>query len=253
MLFSTLFVQTLVAVGVLAAPSSDKRSQSRIARREEFIRQAPGLLFHTSNWAGAVITDPTAKWKSVAGEFVVPSISTPSGLRTAFISVWVAVDGYTCKNVTFKVGVDIEIKNGVATYAAWDEYVPGEYFVENFPQLAISAGDTVNLIALAITGQKPNFPESLIENLSVPYSVGHYFNPTPPLCQSDAIWGIEVWEVGDVRLPLTVQFKNVQATRFDGTIVGPGSATVMNTVENGRALSSCSTTASTITCSFPQP
>jgi hypothetical protein len=99
----------------------------------------------------------------------------------------------------------------------------------------------------------PNFPESLVENLSVPYTVGHYFNPSPLLCQSDAIWGFEVWEVGDVRLPISVQFTNAQATRFDGSVVGPGSATVMNTVENGVALSLCSTTASTVTCSFAQP
>ncbi|KAJ7731583.1 peptidase G1 [Mycena maculata] len=250
MLFSTLFVQMLVAASVLSAPSPDKRSQNRIARREEFIRQVPSPP-DTSNWAGAVITDPTAKWKSVAGEFLIPSISAPPGLREAFISIWVAIDGYTCTNVTFKSGVDIEIINGAVTYTGWYEYLPGPYYVENFPQLGLSAGDNINLVALAITGEEPNYPEALIENLSLPYSVGQYFDADPPLCQSDAIWGIEVWEVGDVRLPLTVQLTNVQATRFDGTVVGPGSAKVLNTVENGVALSSCSTTAGTITCSFP--
>jgi hypothetical protein len=34
-----------------------------------------------------------------------------------FISIWVSVNGYTCKSVTFKAGVDIEIKNSVATCA----------------------------------------------------------------------------------------------------------------------------------------
>jgi hypothetical protein len=81
----------------------------------------------------------------------------------------------------------------------------------------------------------------------------HVFKVGPVLCQSDAIWGIETWEVGDARVPFSIEFTNAQATRLDGIVVGPGNATVIDTEENGAALSSCSTTASTVTCSFPQP
>ncbi|KAF8168626.1 peptidase A4 family-domain-containing protein [Mycena galopus ATCC 62051] len=255
MLFSALFAQILVAAGALAAPSLDRiTSRSHITRREAFLqeRQSPGSPVSHANWAGAVITDPTAKWKSVSGEFVIPALSAPSGLREAFISVWVAVDGYTCTNVTFKVGVDISIKNGVASYLSWDEYLPGYYWAETgAPNLALAAGDTIQLTALAITGQSPNYPESVVENTGIPYTVGHYFTPSPALCQSDAIWGIEVWETGDARVPIEVQFTNAQATRADGSVVGPGtSATVLNTAENGVALSSCTTGASTVSCSF---
>ncbi|KAF8156335.1 peptidase A4 family-domain-containing protein [Mycena galopus ATCC 62051] len=252
-----VFACMLAAACVLAAPSPDKiPSRSHITRREAFMeRQSPAAPKSHANWAGAVHTDPTAKWQSVSGEFVIPSLTAPSGLREAFISVWVAVDGYTCTNVTFKVGVDIEIKNGVASYIAWDEYLPEYYWTENFPELALAAGDVIQLTALAVTGEQPNYPESLVENLTKPgtYTVGHYFAPSPPLCQSDAIWGIEVWEVGDVRVPLTVQMTTAEAQRADGSVyVLSSDATVLNTVENGVALSSCAIVSGsgTITCSF---
>ncbi|KAJ7472311.1 peptidase A4 family-domain-containing protein [Mycena galericulata] len=252
MLFSALFVQTLVVAGALAAPSPDNRSQDRIGRREEFIRRAtpPGAVpFHSSNWAGAVITDPTAKWQSVSGQFVVPAFGAPLGLRAAYISIWVAVDGFTCNTATVKAGVDIEVINDAPSYFAWDEYFPGQYNAET-NSIFFSAGNTVNLIAIANIS---NLQEAEIQNLSAHVSVGRAFAPGPALCQSDVIWGIETWEVGDIREPFSVEFTNAQATRSDGTVVGPGEATVINTQENGSVLSSCSTTASTVTCSFPQP
>ncbi|KAJ6544520.1 peptidase G1, partial [Mycena capillaripes] len=189
-------------------------------------------------------------WQSVAGQFVIPTLFTPSGLRTAYISVWVGVDGYTCPTATIKAGVDIEIRNGAASYFAWDEYFPGQYNVET-NSISFSAGNTINLIAIA---NAFNLHEAEIQNLSAHGSVGRAFAPGPALCQTDAVWGIEAWQVGDVRLPFSLQFTNAQATRLDGTVVGPGSATVLNTVENGAVLSSCSTTTmtSTVTCSFPQ-
>jgi len=54
-------------------------------------------------------------------------------------------------------------------------------------------------------------------------------------------------------VPFSVQFTDVLASRGDLLNVGSRSATVINAVENGVALSSCSTTSSTVTCTFPQP
>ncbi|KAJ6555832.1 peptidase A4 family-domain-containing protein [Mycena capillaripes] len=255
MLFSTLLVQVLVAAGTLATPSLDKRSQSRIARREEFIRRVapPGgsrVPFPTSNWAGAVITDPTARWKSVAGEVVIPSFNATVGLRAAYISIWVGVDGFTCNSATIKVGVDIEVnKTGGVTYTAWDEYFPDQCFAEP-PFIPFAAGDNVTLIAIA-----NNFNEQDAEIIdSTAHSAfDRTFKIGPVLCQSDAIWGIETWQVGDVKMPFNVEFTSSMATRLDGTVVGPGNATIINKEENEAVLSNCSTTESTVTCSFLQP
>lgn len=209
-----------------------------------------------------------AQWQSVAGQFVIPTLFTPSGLRAAYISVWVGVDGFTCPTAAIKAGVDIEIRNGVASYfgmflhrydttpaepklfsAGWDEYFPGQYNVET-NSISFTAGNTIDLIAIA---NASNLHEAEIQNLSARVSVLRAFAPGPALCQADAVWGIEAWQTGDARLPFSLQFTNAQATRFDGTVVGPGGATVLNTEENGTALASCSTTTSTVTCSFPQP
>ncbi|KAJ6544521.1 peptidase A4 family-domain-containing protein [Mycena capillaripes] len=248
--FFTLFVPILVAIGVLATPSLDKRGQSQIKRREEFIRRAGGSSspFHTSNWAGAVITEP-ATWAFIIGEFVIPTINAAVGLRNAYISIWIGIDGYTCNSATFKSGADIEVTNGVASYFAWDEYFPDQYFAEP-PFIPFAAGDNVTLIAIA-----NNFNEQDAEIIdSTAHSAfDRTFKIGPVLCQSDAIWGIETWQVGDVQMPFNVEFTNSMATRLDGTVVGPGNATIINKEENEAVLSDCSTTESTVTCSFLQP
>ncbi|KAJ7137074.1 peptidase A4 family-domain-containing protein, partial [Mycena epipterygia] len=238
MLFLTLLFQMLVAVGVVAAHSPGKGTQRRMQRREEFLRQVtpPGAFpFHSLNWAGAVITDPTVKWESIAGQFVIPTISAPLGLRNAYISVWVGVDGHTCNTATIKAGVDIEIRNRAPSYFAWDDYFPSQYNAETNSIISFAAGNVINLIAIA---NSSNLQEAEIQNLSEGITVGRTFKPGPELCQADAIWGIEMWEVGDVRAPFSIQFTNAKATRFDGTVVGPGNATALNTQENGSALSS---------------
>ncbi|KAJ7210008.1 hypothetical protein GGX14DRAFT_451244 [Mycena pura] len=82
------------------------------------------------------------------------------------------------------------VTNGVASYfglsfrkascrpehqprAAWEEYLPGEYTVED--SLSISAGDSM-----------------------LPSAGARFL--------SDANWGIEVWQVEDVRVPFRVEF-----------------------------------------------
>ncbi|KAJ7131184.1 peptidase G1 [Mycena epipterygia] len=254
MLILALLLQALVAVGSLAAPSPDRREPTRITRREEFIKRStsPGA-FHSSNWAGAVISDPTAQWTLVSGEFVIPTIVAPVGLRTAYISVWVGIDGYTCNTATLKTGVDIEIKNGVASYFAWREYNPSNYSVST-DGVPFSAGDAIQLTVEVF----PNsFLQTQVFDFTQRLSTGHPFPfpvaPQPVLCQSDAIWGIETWQTGDRRAPFSVQFTGALASRGDLLNVGPGSATVINAVENGVALSSCSTSSTTVTCTFPQP
>ncbi|KAJ7234214.1 peptidase A4 family-domain-containing protein [Mycena rebaudengoi] len=240
MLFATLFVQALVAAGTLAAPFTDKKSQSHITRREEFIRRVapPGgsrVPFPTSNWAGAVITDRTAKWKSVA----VPRW----GLRGAYISIWVGVDGYTCHSATIKSGLDIEVNaTGAVSYTRTT--TQGHHFT------TFSAGNNISLMAIA---NNFNEQDAVIQYLSKVSTFMFTFNLGPVLCQADAIWGIEAWQAGDARVPFTVEFTHAMATRLDGTVVGPGNATVINTEENGAVLSSCSTTESTVSCSFPLP
>ncbi|KAJ7242707.1 peptidase G1 [Mycena rebaudengoi] len=247
---SALFVQLLVAAGALAAPSPtrDKGGRSHIERRDEFIRSSP---FHTSNWAGAVITEPAGTWDVIASKFVIPTISPTVGLRDANISVWIGIDGYTCTSAAFKARVGIEVTNGVASYFAWESCLPGQFKLEPDPEfLNISAGDTMNFVAIVDSELGPNFGPSVnIENETVDHIVGETFRAGPPLCQTDAIWGIEGWQVGDVRA-FAVEFTNAKATRVDGTVVGPGNAIIINTEENGTVLSSCSTTESTVTCSF---
>ncbi|KAJ7111010.1 hypothetical protein C8R44DRAFT_742784 [Mycena epipterygia] len=210
MLHSTLFVQVLVAAGARAAPSPDKRSQSRIARREEFIRQvAPpgGSLspFPTSNWASAVITDPTVRVPLVAADPQFHSNSTQGGMEI-------------CSRATIKVGVDIEVKNGAVSYAAWDEYFPDQYSAET-GFTSFSAGNNISLIA---TANNFNQQDAEIINLSAHAAFVRTFKLGPILCQSDAIWGFETWEVGEMRMPLSIEFTNAQATRVDvSTRLGP--------------------------------
>ncbi|KAJ7503217.1 hypothetical protein B0H11DRAFT_2357058 [Mycena galericulata] len=160
MLILTLLLQTLVAVSVFAAPSPGMRGPSRISRHEELIEQAtssePGA-FHSLNWAGAIISDPGAEWNTVSSIFTLPSIVDPVGLRAAYISYNISPP--LCNTATVKSGLDIEIKNGVTSYFAWNKYTPTGYYstytdwqagntytdVGNF-----SAGDEIELTVEAI-------------------------------------------------------------------------------------------------------
>ncbi|KAJ7434818.1 concanavalin A-like lectin/glucanase domain-containing protein [Mycena galericulata] len=254
MLLPILLAKILFVAGTLAMPSAEIRSQNikRISRREEFIRRQAASPFHSSNWAGAVITNKTANFQGVTGQFVVPTFTAVSGLRNAYISIWLAIDGLTCTTATIKAGVDIEINDfGTVSYLVWDEYLPGQYFTESttFTAQVTRSGSLMNVGVLAsVLGT----PATVIENLTNGEGAvdSRNFTPSPALCGADAIWAVEVWETGDVRVPVTVEWQNPQAQTGDARFVSPGSGNVVNTVENGVALSSCSTTATSLTCSF---
>ncbi|KAJ7448446.1 peptidase G1, partial [Mycena galericulata] len=157
-------------------------------------------------------------------------------------SIWAAIDGYACNTATLKTGLDIEFHNGLVSYFSWREYNPGGYSIasqEAPPQgISFSAGDEITLTVQVDAGVDLLGTE-IFNAADGATSAGPFQFPSPPepvLCQSDAIWAVETWQTGDNRAPFSVQFKDVSATRGDGLVVGPGNATVINTVENGAAL-----------------
>jgi hypothetical protein len=134
MKYSTVFLSNLLLASVaIARPSSEARYAERVARRSAARSGKPlirterpeGITNHTNvdystNWSGSVIESPPAgtTWKSVTGQFTVP---TPSGKSGSSASAWVGIDGDSCGSAILQTGVDFTVGEG---YDAWYEWYP---------------------------------------------------------------------------------------------------------------------------------
>jgi len=175
-------------------------------------------------------------------------VPTPSG-RDGSASAWVGIDGHTC-GMILQTGLDITISSGAASYNAWFEWLPD--MAHDFSGISFSAGDTVNV---TVTALSPHNGIASVENLVTGLIATANFTSSVALCQQDAEWIVEDYEVNGGLVPF-VDFGQVvftsamAATTTTSGIVGPGSATLVEIEQNNVALTSSSVDDSSVTVTY---
>ncbi|TFK47813.1 hypothetical protein OE88DRAFT_1606078, partial [Heliocybe sulcata] len=205
---------------------------------------------YSSNWAGAVFdTYPSGTFRSVTGTFTVPTPRAPSsGSGTYSASAWVGIDGDTCGNAILQTGVDFTVTNGRTSYDAWYEWYPD--YAYDFTGISFSAGNTVRV---TVTASSTTSGTAVIENVSTGQTVTQHITSSSALCEENAEWIVEDYEEGGSLVPLanfgTVTFTSASAGTSSGSI-GPSGATLIDIEQNGRVLTSASTSGSSVTVSY---
>ncbi|EPQ54086.1 hypothetical protein GLOTRDRAFT_62581 [Gloeophyllum trabeum ATCC 11539] len=258
----TLLSYALLATSALARPSglSDRLARraagSHLTRPLQRVASPEALASNTShveyssNWAGAVYdTYPSGSFKSVTGTFTVPTPKAPSGgSGTYSSSAWVGIDGDTCGTAILQTGVDFTVSNGRTSYDAWYEWYPD--YAYDFSGISISAG---NQIRVTVTASSTTSGTAVIENLSTGQTVSKSLTSSSALCEENAEWIVEDYEENGSLVPLanfgTVTFSSASATTGSGSI-GPSGATLIDIEQNGKVLTSASTSGSSVTVSY---
>ncbi|KAF8070411.1 peptidase A4 family-domain-containing protein [Lyophyllum atratum] len=259
MVFALALLSNLLLASVaLAVPSS--RLEARLARRREARQSLPNQrlnsvesipsntshVAYSSNWAGAVYDSyPANSFKSVTATFTVPSPTGADGSASA----WVGIDGDTCGNAILQTGVDFHISGGVASYDAWYEWYPD--YAYTFSGISIRAGD---VITTTVTASSTKSGTAVITNKSTGQTVSKSLTSAYALCEQNAEWIVEDYSQGGGLVPFanfgTVTFSGASATLTSGGSIGPGSATIMDIEQNGKVLTSVSTTSNSVTVKY---
>ena len=105
------------------------KTRRRLKRRlwiEELESRLTPSTVTSTNWSGYAVTAPKGAVTDVVGSWVVPSIQSPAGSKSAgIIRSWVGIDGYSSSTVE-QIGTDSDIVNGVPQYFAWYEFYPND-------------------------------------------------------------------------------------------------------------------------------
>jgi len=261
MKFSNAVLSNLLfASATLARPSSSERYAQRVARRAA--SRSSGVLIkdeaftaantnetshveYSSNWSGSVIESPPSgeTWKSVTGQFTVP---TPSGSSGSSASAWVGIDGDTCDTAILQTGVDF---NTGAGYDAWYEWYPD--YAYDFSGISISAGD---VIKTTVTASSTKAGTAVIENVTTGKTVTKSLTSSSALCLENAEWIVEDFEENGGLVPLadfgTIVYSDAVATTNTGATEGPSSGIIIDIEQNGKVLTSVSTSSSSVTIKY---
>ncbi|KIL61667.1 hypothetical protein M378DRAFT_13358 [Amanita muscaria Koide BX008] len=260
MIFGSLFAALLLSTAAFAAPEGaiphlSRRSASRQSNPLQRLSGNTGLkaatntstvAYTSSNWAGAV-------WNSYppntfSGTFTVP---TPSALN-GDASVWVGIDGSTCKTAILQTGIDISDQNGAVSYDSWFEWLPDLSYSYDSP-IAIRAGD---VIRLTVTASSSTSGTTLIENLTTRQSESQFLsNTSHPLCLQNAEWIVENPDlVSGGMAPFcnfgTVTFSSAAAYMHSGQVISPHGAVEVDIKQNGKVLASVSISPGTVTIKY---
>ena len=73
------------------------------------------------NWAGYAVTAEKGTVTSVAGSFIVPSVTCTG--QTTYVALWAGLDGYN-DNTVEQAGVAAACEHGKPIYWAWYEFYP---------------------------------------------------------------------------------------------------------------------------------
>ena len=132
--------------------------------------------------------------------------------------------------------------------AAWYEWWPA--YQADFENFAVNAGDVLNV---TVTAYSAYSGIAIIENTSSGQSVSQQLSSGSPLCQENAEWIVEDFEEGNSLVPFanfgTVTFTGASAKTGSGS-VGPSGANVIDIQQNGKTLTSVSTSGSSVTVSY---
>ncbi|KAI0656071.1 acid proteinase [Cubamyces menziesii] len=257
-----------LATAALGVPTSRDRHAQRIARRATGPQVAhpvqgasrPAALsggnitesVYTSNWAGAVLVAGPKTYIAATGSFIVPTPREPSG-GSGFHSaaIWVGIDGDTCQSAILQTGVDITVSGGTTSYNAWYEWYPAA--MSDFSGFTIRPGDNISATVIA---DSLTSGTATIVNYSTGQEVTKILTSQPALCQENAEWIVEDYTESGGLVPLanfgTVTFTDALAGISTGG-VSPAGATIFNMEQNGRVLTSASTSSSSVTVSYIGP
>ncbi|KAM6491284.1 Peptidase A4 family domain containing protein [Amanita muscaria] len=264
MIFGSWFTALLLSTAAFVAPEGaiphlSRRSASRQSNPLQRLSGNTGLkaatntstvAYSSSNWAGAVWNSyPPNTFSKVTGTFTVPTPSAPNGDA----SVWVGIDGSTCKTAILQTGIDISYQNGAISYGSWYEWLPDLSYSYDSP-IAIRAGD---VIRLTVTASSSTSGTTLIENLTTRQSESQSLsNPSHPLCLQNAEWIVEdPYLVSGGIAPFcnfgTITFSSASAYMHNGQAISPYGAMVLNLEQNGKVLASVSESSSgTVTIKY---
>lgn len=267
--FPEIFGIVLVANFALAAPLTAERQARHESRRivrleghQSHPRYKPGTNEilrlnktskeeYSSNWAGAVLID--TGYTSVTADFTVPTPRVPTGgssNKQYCASAWVGIDGDTCGTAILQTGIDFCIQGSSVSYEAWYEWYPD--YAYDFSGINISAGNKIHAI---VNATSKTAGTATIQNLSTGQSVNHTFNGGVDgnLCEYNAEWIVEDFESNNSLVSFanfgTVTFSNAEAI-FDGYVIGPSSATLIDIKQNNSILTSTSVTDNSVTVNY---
>ncbi|PIL36495.1 hypothetical protein GSI_00184 [Ganoderma sinense ZZ0214-1] len=277
MFAATLLCQILLATAALAIPTSRDRLSARVARRDaaSFTHQSQpnqpveaasvaepvaevnavtnatdAKVVHSTNWAGAVLSEKTATYKTVTGTFVVPHPKEPSGGSGRHSSAaWVGIDGASCGHAILQTGVDFNVNGSSVSYNAWYEWFPAP--AHDFTGISFKAGDHVTV---AVTATSKTSGKATITNKSTGKTVSHTFTGQKALCEENAEWIVEDFSVNGSLVPFAnfgkVEFTDATATTLKGKAVGPAGATLWDLVKSGKVVTKSSTGNREVTISY---
>jgi len=207
---------------------------------------------YSTNWAGAVLTAPPAgsTFTSVSATFTVPK---PSG-TTGAASAWVGIDGDTYSAAILQTGVDFTVTNGKVTYDCWYEWYPDYAYDFSTSSISISTGDSISLSIASTSSSKGSVViknlttgKSVTKSLSAPSSSSH-------LGGQNAEWIVEDFEENGGLVPFanfgTVVFSGAKAGTSTGGTASLSGADILDIQQNGKTLTSVSTSGSSVTVSY---
>jgi hypothetical protein len=179
---------------------------------------------YSTNWAGAVLTAPPAgeTFNSVSAEFVVPTVSVPSGSSSGdySASAWVGIDGDTYGNAIWQSGVDFTISDGEYTFDAWYEWFPSPSV--DISSFSFTAGDTVSI---TVSSSDNSHGSIILENVSTGQTVTESANApssSAVLRGQNADWIVEDFDIGGSQVP----FANFGTILFTDAVASTSSQSV---------------------------
>ncbi|KAF8557079.1 hypothetical protein OG21DRAFT_1596065 [Imleria badia] len=184
---------------------------------------------YSSNWAGAIWDRSDGIFTTVTGTFTVPTPSGSSGAAAA----WVGIDGDTCGNAILQTGIDFTVTDGKVSYDAWYEWFLDYSY--DFSGITIDAGDEIKT---TVAASSKTSGKSVIENLTTGKTVTKHLTSSSALCEQNVEWIVEDFE------------ENERHSGPGGTTYTPSGDTIIDIKQNGKVLTSVTTSESTATVKY---
>jgi hypothetical protein len=179
-------------------------------------------------WAGYAVTG-AGPYTSITGSWNVPAMDCAHGGGDA--SPWIGIDGWDNGTVE-QIGIDLDCRNGQASYHPWVEMYPGpsDYFAET-----VHAGDTLTA-SVSVSGGTWTLTE---RDVTAGWSRTFHRRPrhAPQQASAEAI----VEDVGNGQVPPVPDFGTVQFSRITvnaSALASAGSAHQTTLQRGGTPLSS---------------
>ncbi|WP_291764993.1 G1 family glutamic endopeptidase [Caldivirga sp. UBA161] len=102
---------------------------------------------YSLNWAGYAVPAKEGTVTSVAGSFIVPSVTCTE--QTTYVALWVGLDGYNDSTVE-QAGILGECEHGEAHYYVWYEFYPSAAVF--LSSMTAAPGDKVYINVTHISG-----------------------------------------------------------------------------------------------------